>query len=305
MIVNYFKALADTTRLRIINLLLYHEMNVNEIINVLKMGQSRISRHLKVLMESDILISRRDGLWIFYKTSEQNDTKKFLDAISYLFEQEEIFQQDLCHCVEVLQQRTKEIARFFDSIAEDWERMKHEILGDFDLSREIVKRIPSCQLAADLGCGTGDLLLALRNKADKIIGVDNSQKMLRKAEARFGDSEKNVDLRIGELKFLPIRDAEIQAGVINLVLHHVDSPKDIFAEIYRILSADGLFVIADFDKHQEKSMQMKYGDRWLGFTQSEIKKWLNDASFQILEFSQFPVKRSLKINLFVISKRRD
>ena len=43
------KALADETRLRLVRLLSQGPLNVNEIIDVLHMGQSRISRHLKIL----------------------------------------------------------------------------------------------------------------------------------------------------------------------------------------------------------------------------------------------------------------
>ena len=47
--VTIFKALADETRLRLLRILLHHELSVNELVSILKMGQSRISRHLRVL----------------------------------------------------------------------------------------------------------------------------------------------------------------------------------------------------------------------------------------------------------------
>ena len=47
--VTIFKALADETRLRLLRILLHHELSVNELLSILKMGQSRISRHLRVL----------------------------------------------------------------------------------------------------------------------------------------------------------------------------------------------------------------------------------------------------------------
>lgn len=45
--IEYFKALADETRLRILLMLLNQELNVNELVSALEMGQSRVSRHLK------------------------------------------------------------------------------------------------------------------------------------------------------------------------------------------------------------------------------------------------------------------
>ena len=50
--VTIFKALADETRLRLLRILLHHELSVNELVSILKMGQSRISRHLRVLSDA-------------------------------------------------------------------------------------------------------------------------------------------------------------------------------------------------------------------------------------------------------------
>lgn len=59
------KALADETRLRLIGVLAAHELNVGEIVQVLGMGQSRISRHLKILMDAGLVACQRHGLWAF------------------------------------------------------------------------------------------------------------------------------------------------------------------------------------------------------------------------------------------------
>lgn len=64
--VTIFKALADETRLRLLRILLHHELSVNELVSILKMGQSRISRHLRVLSDAGLTTFRRDGLWVFY-----------------------------------------------------------------------------------------------------------------------------------------------------------------------------------------------------------------------------------------------
>ena len=53
------KALADETRLRMVRLLVRGSLNVNEMIGILNMGQSRVSRHLKILAEAGLVTSRR------------------------------------------------------------------------------------------------------------------------------------------------------------------------------------------------------------------------------------------------------
>ena len=51
--------------------------------------------------------------------------------------------------------------RFFNSLSSDWDDVKRDILGAFDLEGEIVKQLDPCTVAADLGCGTGSLLPVL------------------------------------------------------------------------------------------------------------------------------------------------
>ena len=65
-----FKALADETRLRILALLLEGEMCVCEIIAALKLPQSTISRHLAYLRNSDWVLDRRQGVWMYYRLNE-------------------------------------------------------------------------------------------------------------------------------------------------------------------------------------------------------------------------------------------
>jgi ArsR family transcriptional regulator len=75
------KALSDETRLRILYLLLNHELNVNEIVDVLSMGQSRISRHLKILSDAGILSCRKDGLWAFYTAAVNGPAEQMIKLL--------------------------------------------------------------------------------------------------------------------------------------------------------------------------------------------------------------------------------
>lgn len=64
--VQLFKALADQTRLRVLNLLTRRELCVCQIVEVLGTGQSKVSRHLAHLKNAGLVNSRREGLWIHY-----------------------------------------------------------------------------------------------------------------------------------------------------------------------------------------------------------------------------------------------
>jgi ArsR family transcriptional regulator len=68
-----FRALADRTRLRLINLIGEDEVCVCFFVEVLKLNQPKISRHLAYLRRAGIVSSRREGKWIHYKIVEPPD----------------------------------------------------------------------------------------------------------------------------------------------------------------------------------------------------------------------------------------
>ena len=69
----FFKALADRTRLRLINLMGSDEVCVCFFVEVLKTNQPKISRHLAYLKRAGVVSSRRDGKWIHYRITDPRD----------------------------------------------------------------------------------------------------------------------------------------------------------------------------------------------------------------------------------------
>ena len=78
-----FKALSDETRLRIANLLLERECSVCEVMQAMKISQTRASRGLTNLYTAGILKVRRDGLWMLYSIDEEI-FEKFDDCLTKL-----------------------------------------------------------------------------------------------------------------------------------------------------------------------------------------------------------------------------
>jgi len=302
-LVHYFKALSDKTRLRIFNILNSLELNVNEIVDVMEMGQSRISRHLKILTESGLLTLRQDGLWSFYTVNHNRMTDQFAALIKQSGKPDNERLEDLTKAKQILNDRQNKTKRFFNRIAGDWDRLKKDILGEIDVTGLILEKAPVCNTAADLGCGTGELLLSLQTKANFVIGVDGSPKMLEIAKKRLKEMEQGIELRLGEMEHLPLRDSEVDLAVVNLVLHHIPAPDYAIEEVCRVLKPAGKFILVDFDKHQNESLRDTYGDHWLGFRKKEIERWLMDSGFKIIESAQIKLQRKLKINIFVSEKQ--
>src|SRR5271157_5912386 len=77
------KALADETRLRVLNLLLERECCVCEVMQVLEISQTRASRNLNILRDAGFLKMRKEGLWAYYsiETNSANYLSLLLKAV--------------------------------------------------------------------------------------------------------------------------------------------------------------------------------------------------------------------------------
>lgn len=90
-----FKALGDRNRLRIINMLLLKPLCVCEITYVLKLSQSTVSEHLKVLNNAGLIKNRKDGLWVEYSLSARISLiTELLKVIKKNFEKDKTFLRD-------------------------------------------------------------------------------------------------------------------------------------------------------------------------------------------------------------------
>lgn len=72
-LVQYFKALSEEVRLRILMLLVHGELCVCDIMDVLEEPQSKISRHLSYLKHSGLITSKRVGVWMHYMLAETTE----------------------------------------------------------------------------------------------------------------------------------------------------------------------------------------------------------------------------------------
>jgi len=83
-------ALADRTRLRLLNLIAGREVCVCYLVEILRQGQPKISRHLAYLRKAGVVAARREGKWMHYRVERPQDAA----AVSILFAVFESFKSD-------------------------------------------------------------------------------------------------------------------------------------------------------------------------------------------------------------------
>jgi ArsR family transcriptional regulator len=89
----FFRALADRTRLRLLNLIRTDEVCVCFFVEILKTNQPKISRHLAYLRRAGIVGVRREGQWMHYRIVEPSDTaaaRVLKDVLSWLASDQEM-----------------------------------------------------------------------------------------------------------------------------------------------------------------------------------------------------------------------
>ena len=92
-----FKAFADTTRVRLLNLLAQREHCVCEFQSILRVPQPKISRHLAYLRRTGLVQTRRAGKWIYYSLAPATNTVhiSLLRCLRGCFTEIDLLQQDL------------------------------------------------------------------------------------------------------------------------------------------------------------------------------------------------------------------
>lgn len=96
-LVRLFAALADPTRLRLLNLMDGREVCVCYFVEILKQSQPKISRHLAYLRNAGIVSTRREGNWMHYSIVRPSDARAcaVLDATLTSFRADRVMQSDL------------------------------------------------------------------------------------------------------------------------------------------------------------------------------------------------------------------
>jgi ArsR family transcriptional regulator len=139
---------------------------------------------------------------------------------------------------------------------------------------------------ADLGSGEGLLSELLARRCKKVIAVDNSEKIVAFGAAKARKNNlKNLEFRLGNLQDPPVEAGSVDLVILSQALHHAEEPARAVASAYRMLKPGGQIMVLDLARHQFERAHELYGDRWLGFAESDLQRWLEDAGFKKPEIS--------------------
>jgi len=277
-----FRTLGDPTRVRILALLEHEELAVHELMEVLGMAQSRVSRHLGILREAGLLRDRRDGTYALYRF-ERPPPGPWADAWSLARREhtrDSQAERDRLALARVLEARAARSRSFFDAVGPEWDALRKVWNDDTLRARALTRVLPRDLVALDVGTGTGTLALELAAAGMRVIAVDHSKAMLDAAQRKLDGSDARIELRLGEATALPLADAEVDAAFAHLVLQYLPAPGQAFSELARVVKPGGAVVVVDFVRHDREWMQHELGVVWMGFAPDEVAGWLEGAGLE-------------------------
>jgi ArsR family transcriptional regulator len=278
-----FRLLGDDARLRILRLLAAERLNVTELTGILGIAQSGVSRHLGLLKDAGLIREARESGYTYFSLADAlSSGANGLGSLAALLQAEfdaaaktEIGRADDARLEEVKRLRKEN----FDAHAGPDTNERQLVPGRSwaAWSRALGHLLPPMRVA-DIGCGEGYLTIEASRWASRVIAVDRSEAVLKKARALATRRRvRNIVWKRGDLDRLPLRDDSVDVALLSQALHHAPDPARAVAEAARVVVPGGRVLVLDLREHDEAWVRTRLGDRWLGFTDDGMARLLKGA----------------------------
>jgi ubiquinone/menaquinone biosynthesis C-methylase UbiE len=131
----------------------------------------------------------------------------------------------------------------FDVVAERYDRTRGGEKRGEAYASELDKLLDLREPVLEVGVGTGVVALGLQRRGHRVVGIDLSAAMLRRARHRVGNRVAQ-----GDACCLPIRSGSVRQAVAVWVVHSVETPDQMFFEVARVLSPGGRFLVCPVNR---------------------------------------------------------
>jgi ArsR family transcriptional regulator len=288
------RAVADSTRLRIMRLLAAMELAVGELAQVLGQSQPRVSRHVRILCEAGLAERRKEGSWVFLRSAIGEATGGGLGAaLARLLAVAEAEDAGFSACcaedrrqlAAIRAAREEAAAAFFARHAAQWDSLRLMHGADEPVEAALAEALgvdegQSLGAMLDVGTGTGRMAALFATHAAHVTAFDKSPEMLRIARARLQHLPAGaVDLVQGDFGALPFADARFDTVLFHQVLHYAQAPELVLAEAARVARPGGRIAVVDFAAHDREELRTQQAHARLGFTDEQMLSLLGEAGF--------------------------
>lgn len=306
------KSAGEPTRLRILALLAAGEATVKDLTEVLAQSQPRVSRHLKLLTEAQLVERLPEGAWAYYRLAEDGAGAVSARAILGRLDPEDPLLARDRQRLEALKATHAAAAQsYFAQNAATWDRLRSLHVAEAEVEaavREAIGARPIHNLL-DIGTGTGRMLALLADRYARAVGIDMSHDMLSVARANLAAAGiDHAHVRQGDVTALSVGTGGYDLVIIHQVLHYLDDPARAIREAARAVSPGGRLLIVDFAPHGLEFLRAEHAHRRLGFGHDQMRSWIEAAGLDLREVRDLPPKgrsdAGLTVTLWMAADRR-
>lgn len=206
-LVELLKAAGEPTRLRLLTLLASGDLTVTDLTEILGQSQPRISRHLKLLAEADLIDRYQEGAWAYFRLKQEGAGAELVRVLLDAAEASDpVLQRDRDRLTAVKRARAERAQAYFSRNASEWDELRRLHVNDADVEAALLRVVgtEAVDSMLDLGTGTGRILQLLSPRYRRAIGIDASRDMLAVARSNL-DKEGilSASVRHGDILNLP------------------------------------------------------------------------------------------------------
>ncbi|MGO7339896.1 ArsR/SmtB family transcription factor [Rhizobium johnstonii] len=284
-LVDVLKAAGEPTRLRLLALLDGGDLTVTDLTEILGQSQPRISRHLKLLGEAELIERYQEGAWAYFRLKQDGKAAMLARALlKHVSENDPTVLRDGERLSQVKRQRAERAQAYFSRNAAEWDELRRLHAADEEVDSAVIRLLGSQPIDSllDLGTGTGRILELLSGLYRRATGVDASRDMLSVARANLDKSRiTKATVRHADILNLPFEGQDFDLVTIHQVLHFFDQPEIAIAEASRMLRPGGRLVVIDLAPHTLEYLRDEHAHVRLGFSHQAMSDWLRKAGLDV------------------------
>lgn len=289
-LLKWMASLADSSRIRLLSLLVEQELAVSEVCEVVQMPQSTVSRHLKILADEGWVVNRRQGTTNLYQALLDELAPAQRELWTLTREQSTdwpALAQDRVRLRHLVLEKQQDTQAFFEDAAAHWEGIRDELYGSAFSRDAMLGLLPPDWTVVDLGCGNGSLSVDLSRYVKRVIGIDSSPAMLKAAKQRASGAD-NITFKRADLAQLPIDEGACDGALCVLVLSYLQEPEAALREMARVLRPGGRAVVLDLLAHDREGFRRQMGQRHAGFEPGHLTNMMQEAGLDHARWDALP-----------------